>query len=249
MITGAEPDDLFIGDKISPDLRELIAGADPNQRVKVILQADDINDPALRSVLKRNNVRVQNSDQGLDMLVLELPVRVAEAIADARGAKHLSLDRPLSMLGHIETTTGTAQIRTITQGLNVALLGTTVLNTNSQLDGAGIGIAIVDSSIREDHRSFVNSSGTRRVVQRANFTNECSISIDEFGHGTHVASLAAGGGGANLNFGDGTYISNYEGIASGAKIINVRVLDRNGVGSSAGAYQCVGLDTRKPCHK
>ncbi|HEY2866433.1 MAG TPA: S8 family serine peptidase, partial [Pyrinomonadaceae bacterium] len=233
VIAGDDLDDSFAGDKLSPDLRDIVAGTDPNQTVRVILQSDDINDPQLRSVLARNKVQIQSQAEGLDMMVLDLPARLAEAVAEARGTRHLSLDRQLNMLGHIETTTGTKNIRTIAQGLNLGLLGTTVLNTSSELDGTGIGIAIVDSSIREDHRSFVNASGTRRVVQRANFTNECSISVDEFGHGTHVASLAAGGAGANLNLGDGTYISNYEGIASGAKIINVRVLDRNGVGTSA----------------
>src|SRR5262249_44760941 len=149
------------------------------------------------------------------------------------GTNHLSLDRKTIVLGHIETTTGASLVRTIQQGLDVGLLGTTVVNTSSELDGTGIGIAIVDSGIREDHRSFVDANGRNRVVQHNSFALQNNPSQDLFGHGTHVASLAAGSDGANLNLGDGLYISNYEGIAPGAKIMNVRVLGDDGLGSTA----------------
>lgn len=228
-----EEDDPFVGDKLAPDLRALVASGDAKGNVKVILQSDDINNPELRRVLARNNVQIESRVENLEMLVLDLPVRVAEEVASIRGVNHLSLDRELKTLGHIEKTTGSANARTVHQGLNLGLLGMGILNTSTELDGAGVGIAIVDSSIREDHRSFVNKSGAKRIVQRAYFTNDNNMTQDEFGHGTHVASLAAGGGGANLNLGDGSYISSYEGIASGAKIINLRVLDDHGIGSTA----------------
>lgn len=51
---GRQSGDDFVGDKISPDLRELMAGADRDRTVKVILQSDDIGDPQLLSVLRRN---------------------------------------------------------------------------------------------------------------------------------------------------------------------------------------------------
>ncbi|MBA3354023.1 MAG: S8 family serine peptidase, partial [Blastocatellia bacterium] len=228
-----DEDDPFVGDKLSPDLRALVADAADDKIIKVILQADDINNVGLRRVLDANNIRIDARADGLEMLVLDLPVRIAEAVSQARGVKHLSLDRELKTLGHIEKTTGASIARTIHQGLNVSLLGTGVLNTSSELDGAGIGIAIVDSSIRENHRSFVSTSGAKRVVQRANFTTDSRVDYDEFGHGTHVASLAAGNNGANLNLSDGNFISPYEGVASGSKIINIRVLDDYGVGTTA----------------
>src|SRR5260221_1040182 len=151
----AADNDGFLGDKLSPDLRNL-ANTEPNARVKVILQADDINNGSLRKVLSANGVRIESKAEILDMMVLDLPVRVAEAVADARGARHLSLDRQMNVLGHVETTTGTSLVRTIQQGLSVSLLGTGVVNTSAELNGAGIGIAIVDSGIRESHRSFTS---------------------------------------------------------------------------------------------
>lgn len=228
-----EQHDPFVGDKIAPDLRALIASSDRNRSVTVILQSDDIENPDLQRHLANNDIQISGRADELGMLVVEMPARIAEEVAALRSVRHLSLDRELKTLGHIEKTTGASIARTIHQGLNISLFGTGVLNTSSELDGADIGIAIVDSSIRESHRSFVNSTGISRVVQRANFTSVASVELDEFGHGTHVASLAAGNIGANFNVSDGIHMSPYEGVASGAKIINVRVLDNNGVGSSA----------------
>ncbi len=119
-------DDPFVGDKLSPDLRELVAGADQNRTVKVILQSDDIDNPQLLKVLKENNVAIEQKAEAMNMLAIELPVRAAEQVAAVRGAKHLSLDRDVENLGHIETTTGVAQVRTMTNTIIVGGL----LNTD-----------------------------------------------------------------------------------------------------------------------
>jgi len=221
-------DDSFVGDKISPDLRELIANAAPNQKVKVILQSDDIKNPELLAVLKDSNVVIADRVESLNMLVVDLPVAAAEQVAALRGAKHLSLDREMKTLGHIATTTGL----------------TTMLaqSGNSNLTGTGIGIAVVDSGVYEGHKSFVEKSLTGtllysdRVIKSVDFTGETSSSwnnTDSFGHGSHVAGLAAGTTGSNE-------LADYAGIASNAKIINVRVLNSKGSGTSASLLQ--GID-------
>ena len=156
----------------------MVATGDPNKVVRVILQADDLNNADLRNVLAAGGVQIQSTAGAIGMMVIDLPVRLAEAVANARGSRHLSMDRELKVLGHIETTTGAGAVR----GLLTALLG-------GDINGKGIGIAIVDSSIREDHRSFVDDNGSRRVVQRVSFINDNNLTQDEYGHGTHVASL------------------------------------------------------------
>ncbi|HLA94528.1 MAG TPA: S8 family serine peptidase, partial [Pyrinomonadaceae bacterium] len=228
-----EAKDPFVGDKISPDLRDLMNAGGENGRVRVILQADDINNTSLTNVLRKNGVLIEGRAENLDMMTVDVPVGALEAIAQVRGTNHLSLNREIKLLGHIETTTGTSQIRTITQGLTVGLLGIAVLNTSVELDGKGIGIAVVDSGIREDHRSFVDVSGNKRVVKSVDFTNTGNANTDKYGHGTHVASLLGGGVGQNLNAVDGLYMNNYEGIASNSKLINLKVLNEHGVGNTA----------------
>src|SRR5207244_1424136 len=67
----------------------------------------------------------------------------------------------------------------------------------------------------------VNSSGSR-VLYSIDFTGTGSTT-DVYGHGTHVAGMAAAGSDVS----NGTYT----GVAPAANLINVRVLDANGQGS------------------
>ena len=230
-------EDSFVGDKLSPDLRELVNSADQNRTVKVILQSDDIDNPQLLSVLKQQGVVIGDRAASLDMMFLDLPVRAAEQVAALQSAKHLSLDREVEFLGHIETTTGVSQVRTMTNTIGIGGLVNTV---TSQLDGSGIGIAVVDSGVYEDHRSFrdsVSLLGGERVVKSVDFTGTSSSSFtvkDPYGHGSHVAGLIAGSKGTN------TELLEYRGIAPNANVINVRVLGDNGTGTSASLIQ--GLD-------
>lgn len=86
---GGDAADDFVGDKISPDLRALMASGDAKRKVKVILQSDDIKNPQLLSILENNNVAIESRAENLNMLVVDLPISAAEAIAAAKGAKHL----------------------------------------------------------------------------------------------------------------------------------------------------------------
>jgi serine protease AprX len=85
-------------------------------------------------------------------------------------------------------------------------------------------IAILDSGIDADHASFLDRSNSVRVVYNEDFTGE-GRTDDPYGHGTHVASLAAGNG--RISNGE------YTGIAPNANLINLRVLNADGVGTTA----------------
>src|SRR6266496_1080298 len=65
-------------------------------------------------------------------------------------------------------------------------------------------------------------SGLVALTVSKDFTGE-NRTDDPYGHGTHVAALAAGNGRVS----NATYL----GIASNAKLINLRVLDANGTGT------------------
>ncbi len=84
--------------------------------------------------------------------------------------------------------------------------------------GDGVVIAVLDTGIAE-HDDLEN------VVDRQDFTGEGDG--DEHGHGTHVASTAAGSGAASA----GTY----RGVADGADLMDVKVLDRTGAGHMSDA--------------
>src|SRR5262249_4979328 len=100
-----------------------------------------------------------------------------------------------------------------------------------QIDGEGIGIAILDSGIDSQHHTFGAPGQLHRVIASVDFTGE-GTTADLYGHGTHVASIAAGSdhvaGGA------------YTGIAPKANLINVRVLGALGQGSASATI--AGID-------
>jgi serine protease AprX len=79
-------------------------------------------------------------------------------------------------------------------------------------------IAIVDSGIDKTHPSFGDGS---RVVARQVFGSSSSGSLDGRGHGTFVASIAAGSA------------AGYAGAAPNAKLIDLDVMDDNGVGRTS----------------
>jgi subtilisin family serine protease len=82
--------------------------------------------------------------------------------------------------------------------------------------GRGILLCVIDTGIDIDHPDF---SG--RITQTADFTGLGSTE-DGHGHGTHVASIAAGSGQASTG--------SYQGVAPQATIMAARVLDNRGDG-------------------
>lgn len=79
------------------------------------------------------------------------------------------------------------------------------------LTGKGVTIAVLDSGVDAKHQDFAG-----RISVQQNFTGQPSAA-DGVGHGTHVASIAAGSGAA-----DG---GKYRGVAPDAKIANGRVCE------------------------
>jgi serine protease AprX len=85
--------------------------------------------------------------------------------------------------------------------------------------GSGIGVAVLDSGVNPD---VDLTQPTNRLVAAVNFAGDRAGLADAGGHGTHIAGTVGGDGfGSN-----GEYI----GVAPGANVIDVRVLNRTGSG-------------------
>ncbi|WP_327667245.1 S8 family peptidase [Streptomyces sp. NBC_00485] len=87
-------------------------------------------------------------------------------------------------------------------------------------DGKGVKIAVLDTGVDATHPDLKT-----QVIESKNFS-AAADATDHFGHGTHVASIAAGTG-AKSN-------GKYKGVAPGAKILNGKVLDDSGFGDDSG---------------
>ncbi|MFJ4710961.1 S8 family peptidase [Streptomyces sp. NPDC088785] len=87
-------------------------------------------------------------------------------------------------------------------------------------DGKGVKIAVLDTGIDATHPDLKD-----QVVGSKNFS-AAPDATDHFGHGTHVASIAAGTGAKSGGV--------YKGVAPGAKLLNGKVLDNDGFGDDSG---------------
>ncbi|MGB8508065.1 MAG: S8 family serine peptidase [Pyrinomonadaceae bacterium] len=182
--------------------------------VRVILQLNDKPSAQLKALLRRNGIRVHALLQNLNSQVVELPVGVVDELADFDEADFISVDNEVQTLGHVTSTTGTEAVRTQT------VTSSTGVVTTTTLDGTGIGVAILDSGIYATHHSFGS-----RIVYSKDFTGE-NRTDDPYGHGTHVAALAAGSN--HVAYGA------YTGVAPNANLINLRVLNSQGKGTTSG---------------
>ncbi|MEV6301149.1 S8 family peptidase [Actinoplanes sp. NPDC051861] len=80
------------------------------------------------------------------------------------------------------------------------------------LTGRGVRIAVLDTGIDAAHPDLAG-----KVATAANFTSEPAG--DQYGHGTHVASIAAGGAAAGTR---------YRGVAPDASLLDAKICDATG---------------------
>jgi len=134
--------------------------------------------------------------------VAEIPNAALEALASRPGVSAVRLDRPVQ--GTMERTAAT--------------IGAKWVRENLGFDGAGVGVAIIDSGVTSWHDDL----GSDRVVHFADFVDFQPQPYDDYGHGTHVAGIIAGSG----------YDSNgaRRGIAPAANLVVLKVLDGDGFG-------------------
>src|SRR5207253_10171319 len=154
----------FEGEKISSDMRELMKSAGSNGHVTAILQVSDVNNKEVRALLAQNGVLVGDRMGELGAMKVDMPVKAIDALMKSGSMNYISPEAKMLNLdyGHFVKTTGTDQVRNPQSGSLLGnLLGTT------KIDGAGIGIAVIDSGVDSGHAAF---SG--RVKFSKDFTTE-----------------------------------------------------------------------------
>ena len=147
-------------------------------------------------------------------MVVNLPLSTVNDLSQSGTVNYISPDREIKTQGHLETTSGTSLVRSQPSGYG--------RSSSYTLDGSGVGIAVIDSGINGTLKSFTEGTTTSRVVYHKTFIDGDTSTADAYGHGTHVASIAAGSATRNS--------SAYKGIAPKANLINLKVLNGYGIG-------------------
>jgi serine protease AprX len=153
----------------------------------------------------------------IDAQVAEVPNAALPLLAASSLISHLSLDR--LVVGAMERTGQT--------------VGATAVRQELGYDGAGVGVAVIDSGITSWHDDLADGQGgAQRVDQFVDLVTSQTAAYDDYGHGTHVAGIIAGNG-----FDSGGARS---GIAPRARLIVLKALDGTGRGRISDVIAALG---------
>jgi len=199
--------------KLEPALRDLLAGV----AVPVIVQFVDDDgqaEEARAELIADSGGTPERSYAGLPIHAATITREALDRlVADPRVA-HISVDHPVQgSLGHTARAVG------------ADLVWTFPLSST----GRNVTVAVIDSGVESATYQVDDLGG--QLKASLSFITGNSDPSDQYGHGTHVAGIIAGSGkdSGTLNGFEDTY----KGIAPGAKLINLRVLDATGVGRTS----------------
>ncbi len=159
----------------------------------------------------------------LPIAVMEVPIGAITEIQELPGVSYVFLDRYESFVSEWEVDLN-GDFQAQTYG-SEAIVGARDVQ-DLGYDGTGISIAIVDTGIDKNHPDLDdldNNPATNdpKVIAEASFVDFDNDGVNDtgpedwYGHGTHVAGIAAANG-------------LLVGMAPGASLMNARVLDNNG---------------------
>jgi serine protease AprX len=165
--------------------------------------------PQFKHFVKGGSLRIING------VALEVPNGILKQFLSYPEIFRVHYDRPTSGFNYrTSVTVGAMAVR--------ALMG---------YDGAGVGIAVIDSGVSNWHDDLSGTSnsllfpyGNQRVRKFVDFVKGQTMPYDDNGHGTHVTGIIAGNG-YDSTFGEKA------GIAPKASIVSLKVLDADGIGS------------------
>src|SRR5437763_2881952 len=185
--------------------------------VDVVIQPAGSWTSSLDTDIKSKGGKVKQTFKNFPARVVTMRGNDAINESTRTDVRYVSMVRQTWPMGHVSLTSGADQ-------------ASVMAPSGSTFDGTGVGIAVLDSGIDPNHVTLTDAQSSSRIVVNQDFTGELDangfpITSDPYGHGTHVANIAAGNG----KVAQGAYV----GIAPNASIINLRVLNSQGVGTEA----------------
>ncbi|HEX8355263.1 MAG TPA: S8 family serine peptidase, partial [Pyrinomonadaceae bacterium] len=220
--------------KLAPEFE---AAGPAGEFVRVLIQTKGRPSAAHADAVASRGGSKGRAFEALDVLTAAVPRSALASLAAREDVAYVSPDREV------------AGAMALTRESTGAALAQAGLQNTPGVTGKGVGIAIVDSGISTSHPDF-RKNGKSRVAASVDFTGGGTAvgkkgillgdSIlfgdgillgdgeDREGHGTGVAGVAAGSGAASAGYG-----ASFAGIAPEASLIDLKVLDDRGVGTTS----------------
>ncbi|HUQ86322.1 MAG TPA: S8 family serine peptidase, partial [Vicinamibacterales bacterium] len=143
----------------------------------------------------------------------------------------LSQDQEVDTLSGNATVHSHMALTTQVTGADAAWSG--AIKSLGKVNGSGIGVAVIDSGIAEDHPALQN-----RVIASYDFTDRRGRGQDLYGHGTHIAGIIAARSFNNSAAGAAS------GMAPAAHLVNLKVLGADGSGEAADVIEAIDFATK-----
>jgi len=207
------------GNRLADDLDLRLEGVAPGEKVPVIVVVKEAPTDKLLSGLKAEagpfDVTAQ-WDLAINGFAAELTAGQIARLARNPFVERIDFDREvIACLGTATQWTGVRQART-----DFGVTGDRDGNPTSY-SKTDVVICVLDTGIYTGH---VDLDGGK-VIGWKDYINGRTTPYDDNGHGTHCASIAAGTGEGN---------STYTGVAPGAALVGVKVLNSLGSGTTTG---------------
>jgi len=196
--------------KVDKELKE--KSGNGNQKIRVLVRYAGPIDGRADDALAQKGAVSKGRFNHVGISVLEIPANKIKELEDVPGIDLVTLDKPLKGSNDY-TVNGTNTAATRTYGYL----------------GQGVGVAVIDSGVNLVPDLRVAGSMASRVVYSQDFTGSGTTN-DQYGHGTHVATIIAGN---STNSTGASAKRNMSGIAPMANIVNLKVLTSNGSGNDS----------------
>ncbi|NJD98352.1 alkaline serine protease [Thermococcus sp. LS1] len=207
---------------LKPSLFKKIQGMNDDQSISTIIMfKDQASKERALPILKRLG-NIKYNYKIIPAVAIDIKVKDVKMLAGLYRSGLFTLSRSTSVPG-IEFIQDDYQVKVAVEleGLDESAAQVQATNLwNLGYDGSGITIAIIDTGIDGSHPDLQG-----KIVGWYDVVNGKTTPYDDQGHGTHVASIAAGTGAASNG--------QYKGMAPGAKLVGVKVLGADGSGSTS----------------
>ncbi len=183
--------------------------ANNDDLVRVIVEVDPSYKAIAEQSLNKANVEFRHKYSIFSGYSIELPKSRIKELEEKSYIKGIYPVHKFKIIRPVAS----GNTKAITEDRRNEIIGASYL-WNLNYTGKNVTIAIVDTGIDENHPDLIG-----KIKAKESFV-ETEGTGDGYGHGTHVASLAAGTGAASNG--------KYRGVAPEATLLNVKVCDSYG---------------------